>query len=161
MLWEGLVRKRAVATIAVATLVLFGTTGCNLVAPQATLKAYAPSDGTEVTIGDVKVLNAILLSDDGKAANLIASVSNDSDSRVQVTMQYESGSTKVDKKFSVPARGIENIGPDSSIEIEMKNIDAKPGDLFPVYIQYGNIDGKQLFVPVLDGTLAEYSDLLP
>lgn len=154
-------RTRAVATIAVGALVLFGTTACNFVAPQATLQAYAPSDGTETTMGDVKVLNAILLTEDGEEANLIASVVNDSDSRVQLTLQYESGAEKIDTTLSVGAGEAESINPIDGVEISLQNIDAKPGDMFPIYLQYGNAEGKQLLVPVLDGSFAEYKHLLP
>ena len=43
----------------------------------------------------------------------------------------------------------------------MPNINAMPGAMFPVFVQYGNATGKQLLVPVLDGSLAEYQHLLP
>ncbi len=158
---EGSVRTRAVASVAVAALVLLGTTACNFVAPQVTMQPYSPSDGTETTVGDVKVLNAILLTEDGEAANLLASVVNGSDSRVQLKVQYESGAEKVDKRFTVGGGEHQSIGTADGLAITLENIDAKPGDLFPIYLQYGNADGKQLLVPVLDGTLPEYSEYLP
>lgn len=160
-LWEGSVRTRAVVSVAVAALVLFGTTACNFVAPQATTESYAPSDGTETTVGDLKVLNAIVLTEDGEQASLVASVVNSSNSSVQLNLQYESGSQKVDQKLSVRAGQTQNIGGEDGTEIVFENIDAKPGDLFPVYLQYGDFEGKQLLVPVLDGTLPEYEALLP
>jgi hypothetical protein len=144
----------------VAALVLLGTSACNFVAPQATLDVYAPSDGTATTVGDVKVLNALLLTEDGEQANLIASVVNSSTSRVQLKLQYESGSEKVDKKFTIGAGEVQNLG-GSGLDLVLEDVDAKPGDLFPIYLQYGDAEGKQLLVPVLDGTQAEYSELLP
>jgi hypothetical protein len=155
------VRTRAVASVAVAALVLLGTTACNFIAPQVTMKPYSPSDGTGTTVGDVKVLNAIVLTEDGEQANLLASVVNDSTSRVQLKLQYESGADKVDKRFTIGAGESQSIGTADGLDITLENIDAKPGDLFPVYLQYGNVEGKQLLVPVLDGTLAEYSEYLP
>jgi hypothetical protein len=154
------VRRRAVASVAVAALVLLGTSACNFVAPQATSDMYEPSDGTATTVGDVKVVNALLISADGEEANLVANFINKSDSRVRVTLQYKSGSQKVDETITVGPGQVKQVGGDG-IEVMLENIDAKPGDLFPVYLQYGNAEGKQLLVPVLDGTLPEYEALLP
>jgi hypothetical protein len=144
----------------VAALVLLGTSACNFVAPQATLEAYDASDGTSTTVGDVKVANALLITEDGKEANFVASVINQSGERVQLKLQYESGSKKVDEKVTVGPREVQNLGAKGA-ELMMENIDAKPGDLFPVYVQYGDAEGKQLLVPVLDGTQPEYANFLP
>lgn len=154
-------RTRAVASVAVAALVLLGTSACNFIAPQATLEQYDPSDGTSATVGDVRVLNAIALTEDGESANLIASVINTSNSRVQLKLQYQSGSDKVDTNVTVGPGETRNLGSDDGLDITLQGIDARPGDLLPVYLQYGDADGKQLLVPVLDGTLPEYAELLP
>ena len=153
-------RRRAVASVAVAALVLLGTSACNFVAPQATLNVYDASDGTSTTVGDVKVLNAMLFTTSGEEANLVASVVNQSDSRVQLTLQYESGAEKVDKKFTIGAGEAQNLG-GSGLDLILEDIDAMPGELFPIYLQYGDAEGKQLLVPVLAGELDHYADLLP
>jgi hypothetical protein len=154
------VRRRAVASVAVAALVLLGTTACNFVAPQATLEVYEPSDGTSTTVGDVKVANALIITEDGEEANLVAAFINRSDKQVKLKLQYESGSDKVDETITLGAGETESLGRAGS-EAILRDIDAKPGDLFPIYLQYGDAEGKQLLVPVLDGTLPEYADLVP
>jgi hypothetical protein len=154
------VRRRAVASVAVAALVLLGTSACNFVAPQATTDSYAPSDGTQTTVGDVKVLNAMLITEDGEEASLVASIINPTTSRVQLKVQYESGSERIDQKFTIGAGDVQKLGGDG-MDLILRDIAAKPGDLFPVYLQYGDAEGKQLMVPVLDGTLPEYEALLP
>lgn len=153
-------RRRAVASVAVAALVLLGTSACNFVAPQATLEVYDASDGTSANVGDLRVLNAMLITETGDEANLVASVVNQSGDRVRLKLQYESGSEKVDKRITVGAGEVQDLGP-SGLGISLEEIDAKPGDLFPVYLQYGDVEGEQLLVPVLDGTLPQYADLLP
>ena len=75
-------------------------------------------------------------------------------------LQYESGSEDVDKQFTVGADEMQKLGGEG-MELTLQKIDAKPGDLFPIYLQYGDAEGKQLMVPVLDGTLPEYEALLP
>lgn len=153
-------RRRVVASVAVAVLGLLGTSACTFTAPQATTEDYAPSDGTATTVGDVKILNAILLTEDGEEANLVASVVNQSNSRVQLKLQYKAGSEDIDEQFAVGAGEVQMLGGDG-LDLTLQDIDAKPGDLFPIYMQYGDAEGKQLMVPVIDGTLPEYENLLP
>jgi hypothetical protein len=154
------VRRRAVASAAVAALVLLGTSACNFVAPQATLEVYDASDGTSTTVGDVTVLNAMIFTEEGEEANLVASVINESDTRVQLTLQYESGSEDVDKKFTIGAGEVEDLGPEG-LGLTLEDIGAMPGELFPIYVQYGDAEGQQLLVPVLEGTMDHYADLVP
>lgn len=154
-------RTRVVASIAMAALVLLGTTACNFIAPQATLKQYNPSDGVGTSIGTVKVLNVLVLSEDGEEGSLLANVVNQGTKSVQLKLQYESGGTKVDKRVTVGAGDTQSIGSEDGLKIIFDDIDTAPGELLPVFVQYGDVTGKQLLVPVLDGTLPEYAGLLP
>jgi hypothetical protein len=43
----------------------------------------------------------------------------------------------------------------------MSGRDLLVGGLFPVYFEYGSVPGELVYVPVLDGTLAEYELLVP
>lgn len=153
-------RRRVVASVAVAAVVLLGTSACNFVAPQATLEVYDASDGTSTTVGDVKVMNAMLFTEEGEEANLVASVINESDSRVQLKLQYESGSEDVNKRFTIGAGEVQDLGPEG-LGLTLEDIDAMPGDMFPVYVQYGDVEGQQLLVPVLAGALDQYAHLVP
>ncbi|MCU1544961.1 MAG: hypothetical protein JWP30_61 [Homoserinimonas sp.] len=154
-------RTRAVASVAIAALVLLGTSACNFMAPQATTDIYTASDGANATVGDVKVLNAMLITDNGSEANLVASVLNSSAERVRVTLQYEAGSEKIDETITVGPGHTESLGSRDGTELTLTDIDAEIGGLFPIFVQYGDTTGKQVLVPVLDGTLAEYEDLTP
>lgn len=153
-------RRRAVASVAVAALVLLGTSACNFVAPQATLEVYDASDGVTTAVGDVKVLNAMLFTEEGEEANLVASVINQSDTRVQLKLQYESGSESVDKRFTIGAGEVQDLGPEG-LGLTLEDIGAMPGDMFPIYVQYGDVEGQQLLVPVLAGKMDHYADLVP
>jgi hypothetical protein len=53
------------------------------------------------------------------------------------------------------------IGDDPSAGIVMSGRDLLVGGLFPVYFEYGSVPGELVYVPVLDGTLAEYELLVP
>ena len=162
MLW-GMRAGRAAASIVLAGAVLLGTTACTFLTPQATLYQYDPGNGVGATIGDVKVRDAVaLMNEDGHAVSLLITLVNSSSSVVQLNLQYESGGEKTDRTVFVAQRGVLQFGttPDQE-QIIILNPDVALGALLPVYVQYGDETGTTLLVPVLDGTLPEYADLVP
>jgi hypothetical protein len=155
------VRARVVASAGLAALLAIALAGCNFLTPQATLKPYDASDGVSGKTGDVAILNALVLSDDGVSGNLVFSALNKSGKDVTLTVQYSSGGTPTDLELDVPAGATSNFGFGDNGQVFLTDIGTKPGAVLPVYFQYGDAQGKQLSLPVLDGTLAQYSDLLP
>ena len=159
-------RARIAATVIVAASLLLSTTGCSFFAPQSTLKRYDPSDGVGTTVGQVKVRNALLLTNDGQRASFLVNLINDSEKTVNVLIQYDgttaSGVTgKVDTRVQLDAREVKTFGSSDTRQLLYSGINTNAGSLFPVFIQYGTLTGEQLLVPVLDGSLPEYSKLLP
>ncbi|MFM9918896.1 hypothetical protein [Lacisediminihabitans sp. H27-G8] len=159
-------RARIVATVVVAASLLLSTAGCSFFAPQSTLKKYDPSDGVGVTVGQVKVRNALLLTKDGQEASFLVNLVNDGQKTVNVLIQYdgttaEGTSGKVDTRVQLDAGEVKTFGSSDTRQLIFSGIDSKPGSLFPVFVQYGTETGDQLLVPVLDGSLSEYSKLLP
>jgi len=160
------VRARIAATVVVAASLLLSTAGCSFFAPQATLKRYDPSDGVGATVGQVKVRNALLLTKDGQVASFLVNLVNDGEKTVNVLIQYNgttaSGTSgKVDTRVQLDAGEVKTFGSSETRQLIFTGIDSKAGSLFPVFVQYGTQTGEQLLVPVLDGSLSEYSMLLP
>lgn len=154
-------RARVAASAALAAVAALVLAGCNFLAPQATLTPYDPSDGVSVRLGDLHVLNAIVLSEDGVNGNLILTVVNTSDDDVTLSAQYEAGGDKTTLQL-VAAPGRTDFGGwGDSEQLFLEGIDTAPGGLLPVYFQYGGEQGRQVKVPVLDGTLVQYDPLLP
>lgn len=154
--------RNAVATALSAALVLVGVTGCTFITPQATTNYYDASDGIGTTLGELAVRNALLLSSDGTEASLLINLSNPTKYGVEVTLQYErADKSKVDQTLYVNSNSVAMFGGNDSGRIVLTGVDAKPGTLFPVFLQYDDVSGKQLFLPVLDGSIPQYSDLLP
>jgi hypothetical protein len=60
----------------------------------------------------------------------------------------------------VEAHSIVSVGTDGPTVV-LDDVNATPGSLFPVFMQYGNETGTELLVPVLDGSLPTYSTLVP
>ncbi len=162
MLW-GMRAGRAAASIVLAGAVLLGTTACTFLTPQATLYHYDPGNGVGATIGDIKVRDAVaLINEDGHAISLLITLVSSSDKAENVTLQFQSGGEKTDQIVRVPERGVAQFGTTADQEqIIILNPDVPLGSLLPVYVQYGNETGTTLLVPVLDGTLPEYADLVP
>lgn len=159
-------RARIAATVIVAASLLLSTAGCSFFAPQATLKHYDPSDGVGTTVGQVKVRNALLLTNDGQQASFLVNLVNDSEKTVNVLIQYDGttasgASGKVDTRVQLDAREVKTFGSSDTRQLLFSGINSKAGSLFPVFVQYGTLTGEQLLVPVLDGSLPEYSKLLP
>lgn len=159
-------RARRAASVVLAAAVLLSTAGCTFFAPQTTLKPYDPGDGVNTQIGDVYVRNVLLLAGDGGDVSLLANVVNETDNGVKVTFQYEGTdsdgvSGKVDSSIFANPGKVASVGGHEDPRIVLNGVEAKPGTLFPIFVQYGDQTGKQLLVPVLDGTLKPYDELLP
>jgi hypothetical protein len=158
---EGPVRARVTASIAVSAIVAVALAGCAFLTPQATLKHYDPSDGVSASIGDVRISNALVLTDDGKDGNLILSALNTSSRDLKLNVQWDAAGTKTTVTVKLPAGKATQIGYGDDGQEYLADIGTDAGGLLPVYFQYGDVAGKQLQLPVLDGTLPQYTELLP
>ena len=154
-------RARVAASAGLAALVAIALAGCNFITPQSTLVPYDSSDGVSVRVGDIDVLNAVVLSDDGVSGNLVFSALNTGDDDVELTVQYESSGDKVTLDVDVEAGTTGQFGFGDGGQLFLADIDTKPGALLAIYFQYGDVQGRQLLVPVLDGALEEYAPFLP
>jgi hypothetical protein len=146
-----------------AGVLLLGTTGCTFFAVQATNIVYQPSDGTAADVGDIKLLNMIALSADGTDVALVFSAVNTSGEPLSITLQADdaTGETIVNS-VNIAANSTTTVGDLGTSRIILRDVNVTLGGLFPVYAQYGNNEGVQLMVPVLDGsTLSQYTELLP
>lgn len=155
-------RARVVASAALAAVVAIVLGGCNLITSPETLKPYDASDGVSTRVGDVDVLNAVVLSEDGVNGNLVFTALNSSAKPVTLLVQYASLGAKADVNLKLaPDASTDFGGFNDSDQIFLTAIDTKPGTLIPIYFQYGDQPGSQLMVPVLDGSLEQYSPYLP
>ncbi len=155
-------RARVVASAALAALVAVVLAGCNFITPMASLERYDPSDGVSGTVGDIELLNAFVISDDGVNGNLVLTALNRGGKTVTLSVQYESGGDKTDLTVTVAGNGSTDIGGfNDGEQLFLEDIDTIPGGLLPLYFQYGDEPGRQLMVPVLESALPEYSDLVP
>jgi hypothetical protein len=155
------VKARHAASIALAALLVLGTSGCTLSAVQGTLVQYQPSDGTAADIGNLKLRNVIGLTENGDDISLLMTVINSGDTELDVNFQYvDADGEKQDIPLVVPANSSVHVGAGGDTEVVLRNVGAVLGSLVAVYV-YNGEEGKELQVPTLDGSIAAYSDLLP
>jgi hypothetical protein len=159
------VRARTASSIVLAALIAVGTSSCTFITPQASRISYFPSDGFDATIGDIEVRNAILLSSgEGDAgASLLVTLVNGTDRSQRVSFQHEATGGGSDRETVTVAAGpgLTAYGSEDSERIVFESIEATPGSLAKVYIQYGDAEGVEMDVPVLNGDQQTYADLVP
>lgn len=159
-------RSRVAASVVLAAGVLLGSTGCAFFVPQATQLPYEPSDGVSTTVGDIKVRNAMAITEDGTDVNLVMVVVNSGTKAQSVRFEYNfgddaEGTAGVDHVDIAPGETISFGNGEDATHLVLDDADVALGSLMPVFVQYGNETGKQMLVPVLDNTLPGYSDLVP
>jgi hypothetical protein len=154
---------RVAASILLAGALVAGTSGCTFFATQATLIKYDPSDGISANVGDLHVRNALALaSDDGKTLSLTMSIVNSGKTGQALSIQYQIAGVKTTESRFVDANSVVTVGTTATdSRILIANPDVKAGGLLPVYVQYGNFEGQQLLVPVLNADIAQYNTLKP
>ncbi|MCW3491997.1 DNA modification methylase [Microbacterium sp. SSM24] len=156
-------KPRHLASIAVATALVLGTTGCSMISPQATTIAYSAAEGVNVyDAGPLDVRNAfIVATDDGDTGNFVAAIVNDTDEPHTLRIELGEGSSTIPLTVRVPARTTISLGADGEDPILVEGLDTPPGADIPGYFQSGDEKGDLISVPVLDGALPYLAPLVP
>ncbi|MGS0563151.1 DNA modification methylase [Microbacterium aurugineum] len=153
-------KSRLVASAALSALVLLGATGCTFITPQSTKIEYPASDGVNISDADgpIDVRNALVIAtEDGSIGNFIAAVVNPTEESATLTISVGDGN---DFKVTVPAGETKSLGADEE-PLRIVGLDTKPGATVEMHFQSGDSTGVKADVPVLDGSLPYYSDLVP
>ena len=158
-------RPRTARTAAgLAAAAVLALSGCSATNPIATIADYQPSDGVATTVGDVRVLNMIVIAQgEGQPGTLTGALANGSaqDETVTLTISGED--------FRVPVAASSTLllgAPDAppryeTADVEVAAVDAAPGGLTTVTVATASSGSVQLQVPVLNDKLPEYEALLP
>ncbi|MGM7668426.1 DNA modification methylase [Microbacterium sp. A93] len=153
-------KLRLVASAAVSALVLLGATGCTFITPQSTEVKYSASDGVNVADSDgpLAIRNAMVIAtEDGSTGNLVAAIVNDTDKSETLTVEIEGLEPLT---VRVGAGDTLSLGANAE-PLRIDDLDTMPGATIEMYFQSGDATGTSTEVPVLDGTLSYYADLVP
>ncbi|WP_448005626.1 hypothetical protein [Agromyces bauzanensis] len=152
-------KARLAASAALALGLVMGAAGCAMVTPQATTEKYEPSDGVSADLGDLDLRNVLVVSEDGEDGTLVMTVVNRGERRATLGVQFGEGGDVVE--VAVPAGETLVLGSEDEEPVVLEGMDAEVGGLVPMYFQYGDVEGVEKLVPVLDARLPEYADLAP
>jgi hypothetical protein len=165
LLVEGFVRRRIAVAAVLAVGLSLGTAGCTFFAPQATAIKYNPSDGVSLNLGKLQVRNAFVISPKGTDANLIGVFINSGSSPIDVELEYTAhvkGVAQVlDTHILIAPGDPVSYGNPGVKQVVFRSANVPAGSLLKVFIQYGNESGRNLLLPVLDGSQSEYAHLTP
>lgn len=140
---------------AAAAAALLTATGCGYVSPQATADEYAPSDGIQTDLGDVKVRNFMILAEDADSeGRVIGTVLNDSDEPATLSIDADG----VTADIEVPANDVVVL--EKSEPVTLDRAGAEPGLMVETEFE---AEGQTatIPVPVLDHTYPRYASLMP
>ncbi|MDP5226689.1 MULTISPECIES: hypothetical protein [Arthrobacter] len=148
--------KRALAAAAMGVGLLAATTACSATSPQQTTHQYAASDGVNAQFADLKIRNAMVVSDGEKnPGRLLGTIFNGSASDVVVTVNGAEGS-----QTQVRVKANNEVSLDAGDPAVLSTTGAKPGALVDLKFS-GEGQNLTVQVPVLDGTIKEYRPFLP
>lgn len=161
-IFGGLVKARLITSVVLAGAVALGTTGCGFFVPVETKYEYAPSDGVNLNAGDVRVRNALfIVNEDATAFNLTMSTINTTNKASKLNITAVIDGKRTEKSIIVEPGATQYGNPEKGQEtLVFADLGAKAGQTIQVFFQSGSSDEVEQYVPVLDGTLAEYAPLV-
>lgn len=149
---------RKFATVVIAAGVVFGTAGCNMISPVASIEQYAPSDGAQADLGKVAARNFLLLTH-GEHRWLIGTIVNSGLDDQALTLTYAEGGANKTVSVTLAAGQKFDLGYNGTSAL-MIDTDTPAGALFPVTLAASGQEPIALGVPAMDGTLAEYKTII-
>ncbi|WP_203136049.1 DNA modification methylase [Microbacterium sp. JZ31] len=155
--------SRILASLSLGAVVLLSATGCASLTHQATTIQYSPSDGVNVPEPDggaapIQVRNAVIITDaQGTDGNLAAALVNDTEESATLNLEWGEQTATV----RVPAGETISLGSGDDEPLLLEGIDTEAGATLPLYFQSGDSEGVIAEVPVLDGCLEHFADLVP
>ncbi|MET4542319.1 hypothetical protein ABIE37_004124 [Arthrobacter bambusae] len=148
--------KLAIAAAAIG-VGLLSVTGCGFVNAQQTTHQYSASDGIKADLGQLQLRNILIVaSGENEPGRVIGAVFNQSGTDATLTV---SGANGAQTEIPVKANS-ETLLNDTTDAAILSTAGVIPGGLTPVTIRSGS-DSATINVPVVDGTLAEYTKYLP
>lgn len=146
--------KKFVAALA-AALTILALAGCSLNREVASLDPYAPSDGVQLDLPQLKVRNVLFVAAEDGNAVLIGSFINTTDSAIAAQLEtMDSDGNVLLTEITIPADGKFDLGYNGT-EGKRLFLSELPGSMHPIYIRVGG-DPTEVLVPILDGALQEY-----
>jgi len=127
---------------------------------QATTEHYDASDGVSMDVGDLDLRNVLVVSEDGDEGTLVMTVVNTGEDDATLGVQVGRGGSDV-VEIDVDAGQTVVLGSEDEDEVVLTGMDSEVGGVVTLFVQYGDAEGVEKEVPVLDARLPEYAELAP
>lgn len=151
--------RRALTATVLALLTALGTSGCNFTSPVASLEMYAPSDGAQAELGNVKARNLIYFVDNKGNYGFFGAFVNSAANPETFNLGFKTRSgERVFQQYNLAGLDVVNLGYQNQPSLKV-DLDANAGDIVDVLLQ-SDSGSVSINVPVLDGTLPEYRELV-
>ncbi|MGY4643876.1 hypothetical protein [Cellulomonas sp. URHB0016] len=154
--------RRLLALTGGAAVVGVVLAGCSATNPMTTENQYSASDGVRFVLGDVRGSNLLVLSEGkGEVGRLEGALVNDGDEDQVVTLTFgdaEPTTVPLGPKETVLLDGSDE---DGHVDVVITAVEVEPGAVAPLTVRTGSGGSTTLDVPVLDGSLPEYSSAVP
>ena len=153
-------KVRVIVAAAIAAGVALGTTGCNVIQPQATTKQYSASDGINANVGGIELRNLMIVSNNGETGNLVMGAVN-TGAPAALHIEYKSAGKVADGHVVVPFSTQPTLfGTANNSKVILTGMNTEPGSMLEVAFTVGSKTTVTL-VPVLNSDLPEYHGLNP
>ncbi|HEY0186839.1 MAG TPA: hypothetical protein VGC67_05070 [Cellulomonas sp.] len=158
-------RTRRPSTVTVGALVPAGAlalvltlSGCSATNPIQTAQEYSASDGVGAELGDITAENLLVVAGGAdEPGALQGALTNRGSDAVTVTVATTDDSST---EIRVPAGETVLLGGTQGTDVVLTTPDA-PGAVTALTLSSGPGGSRSVEIPVLDGTLPEYADLVP
>lgn len=157
-MFSNLRTRRSARTISSALLAGGLALGVAACAPATTDLFYAASDGTRVQLesGTLEAVNLMVISGPSGDAQLVGALVNKTNADQTATLVAEDGSINIQVDLS--AHKTLNFFTEGTDGAALSNFTAAPGSTLSVQLTDGAGDTAELHVPIMDGSLPEYSE---
>jgi hypothetical protein len=161
--------RRRLGVAAAALVAALGLSACQVASPATTTYQYDPADGVSVQVGDVRVLDLLVVSEGAGAPGVVSgSVVNTAREEVEVTMalQTADGRTDLSPALTVPpttsvrADGEGENGSGEPVRID--TVEVRAGQMVTLRVSTSTGETESRRVPVLlpEGSYAPYAEVL-
>lgn len=148
---------RLLAGAGVVALVGAGLAGCSATNPVTTALDYSASDGVRAELGDLTAENLLIISSaQGEPGALQGALTNNGASDLTVEVGPQDGDTV---SVIVPTGSTVLLGGSQGETVTLTTT-VPPGAVEALTLET-SVGADTVSVPVLDGTLSEYSGLVP
>lgn len=155
---RGTKRAQRLSLIAAIGIGAMAFTGCSAINQQSTTLKYSASDGVMTNMGQLELRNVLIVAEAaGDPGSVVGTFYNTSDSEITLTVNGAQGSqTEITVQPGAP-----KVLNAKAERATLSSVEQPPGSMEALKLSTSAGESQTLNVPVLNGTLAEYTDMVP